>query len=171
MILTLLFWWFFSKIVDWMGFSRPSIEMGFAFWHLDQVSVRIFRCCREVSVENTFDPSHAPFLHNGISKYSPDKAGGPMRQRRFDEVKIGTRLGSVDGSCWWFRNLAKQLRLVVYPTFDRVSLIHPRWLLFGFLPQYDWRNTPPKKKPTSTSFGRGQIHATCSNDDAKKWCL
>ena len=52
---------------------------------------------REVSVENTFDPSHAPFLHNGISKYSPDKAGGPMRQRRFDEVKIGTWLGSVDG--------------------------------------------------------------------------
>ena len=33
------------------------------------------RVAKKVSVENTFDPSHAPFLHNGISKYSPDKAG------------------------------------------------------------------------------------------------
>ncbi|CAJ1389680.1 unnamed protein product, partial [Effrenium voratum] len=28
----------------------------------------------QVSVENTFDPSHAPFLHTGIIKYAPDQA-------------------------------------------------------------------------------------------------
>ena len=45
MILTLLFCAIFSKIVDWMGFSRPSIERcDLRFRRLDQVRVRIFRC-------------------------------------------------------------------------------------------------------------------------------
>ena len=34
--------------------------------------------------------------------------------------------------CWWFRNPANQLRLVVHPILYRVFL-HPRWLA-GFLP-------------------------------------
>ena len=33
---------------------------------------------RQVSMENTFDPSHAPFLHNGIVKYSAERAARPQ---------------------------------------------------------------------------------------------
>ena len=112
MILTLLFWMIFSKIVDWMGFSRPSIER----WDLrfDTWTKSAF----EFSDVAERSPLRTPLIHHMHRSYTTASASihqtrrATMRQRRFDEVKIGTWLGSVDGSCWWFRNLAKQLRLV-----------------------------------------------------------
>ena len=147
MILTLLFCAIFSKIVDWMGFIGPQTLKDaicvFDAW--TKSGFEFSDVCREVSVENTFDPSHAPFLHNGISKYSPDKAG--------DDASKTVWWGENRDIAWHLlanqlmvqKSGVHQLRLVVYPTFDRVSLIHPRWLFLGFLPQYDWTNTPPKK--------------------------
>ena len=35
--------------------------------------------------------------------------------------------------CWWFRNPANQLRLVVYPMIYKVLATSNRWLALGFL--------------------------------------
>ncbi|CAK9090326.1 Protochlorophyllide-dependent translocon component 52 [Durusdinium trenchii] len=48
----------------------------------------------QVSVENTFDPSHAPFLHNGIIKYSPEKAI-PMSKFELRDGEISGKRGFV----------------------------------------------------------------------------
>ena len=42
----------------------------------------------QVSLENSFDPSHAPFVHHGIAKYSPDRAArrGSKLARAFQEA-------------------------------------------------------------------------------------
>ena len=47
--------------------------------------------------------------------------------------------------CWWFRNPANQLSLVVYlPLFTRFYKSHPRWLALEFLPSNSI--SPPIKR-------------------------
>ncbi|CAL1160930.1 unnamed protein product [Cladocopium goreaui] len=48
----------------------------------------------QVSVENTFDPSHAPFMHHGIGTYSPERAI-PMSKFELRDDEISGKRGFV----------------------------------------------------------------------------
>ncbi|CAE7320432.1 PTC52, partial [Symbiodinium pilosum] len=68
--------------------SAPCVtpEMDGAEWIMTVAPVGY-----QVSMENTFDPSHAPFLHNGIVKYSAERAQAITKFVLRDDVISGKR--------------------------------------------------------------------------------
>ncbi|CAE7877202.1 PAO, partial [Symbiodinium microadriaticum] len=68
--------------------SAPCVtpEMDGAEWIMTVAPVGY-----QVSVENTFDPSHAPFLHNGIVKYAAERARAITKFVLRDDVISGKR--------------------------------------------------------------------------------
>ena len=95
-----------------------------------------FRCARELLDNTTRAPSRTwlsmPKVRGENSQSRAtfgENQGGGGGLKKTDNNKILW----VSCYCWWFRNPANRLRLVVFfPLFTRFVL-NPRWLFFGFL--------------------------------------